>query len=696
MSVTNVKAAAKTSKAAKSPKKSAQSAAVEQALANTPVEMMPFSQLALSPLNVRKAEPDTAKLQELADSIKAVGVLHNLIVHRLPDGQLGAAAGGRRFRAMNLLLNAGAIAPDYAVPVKTVSDDMAEVISAVENFQHESMSPADQIMAFSSISASGKAAADIGALMGYSTKHVQKFLRLAGMAPALLAELAEDKISVDQLQALSASEDHERQQNTWKNAYGIYKTPRELRNEVLRGEVAAEGSRRLEFVGRDAYEQAGGGFRFDLFTDEGFISDTVLLETLTREKLEGVAAGIAQAEGWKWSEGRTDSIGNYGDDAQKYLLLNLPDGELTAEERARFDALEKQLDMLSEQDDAEDADHDALEKAADAVQVEMSAIEKAAENRAWTDDVRANGGVVASLRGKVISVRRGVMLRSDIPDVEKKVGVNQHLSSIRTEGGTEESAQPKPLSAVLVKSLSCERTLAVQAALAEQPQMALVIFVHDCLKSTFDHRSYSLSTLKVTLHAKTCLMLDNAPTSADSLAMQHLSAMHDAWQKLLPEDWHKSWDWLLTWDTQALINVMGYCLAKTLDGASERLSDKDGKAGKDLEPVENLLGFTLRDWWQPTKANFFGRISKELIADSLSQAGLDGASRDVLKMKKGDAAELAEDKILLTSWVPDCLLPVAAPIALPESDAVTAADSDGAATATQVTDTPSETTHIAA
>jgi|GEM_PF-184185 len=696
MSVTNVKAAAKTSKAAKSPKKSTQSAAVKQALANTPVEMVPFSQLALSPLNVRKAEPDTAKLQELADSIKAVGVLHNLIVHRLPDGQLGAAAGGRRFRAMNLLLNAGAIAPDYAVPVKTVSDDMAEVISAVENFQHESMHPADQIKVFANISASGKTAAEIGALMGYSTKHVQKFLRLAGMAPALLEELADDKINVDQLQALSASEDHERQLSTWNNAYGIYRSPKELRSEVLRGEVAAEGNRLLEFVGCDAYEKAGGGFRFDLFTDQGFINDAVLLQTLTRQKLAEVADGIAQAEGWKWSEGRTDSIGNYGDDAQKYLLLNLPDGELTAEERARFDALEKQLHMLSEQDDAEDADQDALEKAADALQVEMSTIEKAAENRAWTDDVRANGGVVASLRGSVISVRRGVMLRSDIPEVEKKAGVNQHLSSIRTEGDTEGSAQPKPLSAVLVKSLSCERTLAVQAALAEQPQMALVIFVHDCLKSTFDHRSYSLSTLKVTLHAKTRLMLDNAPTSADSLAMQHLSAMHDAWQKLLPEDWHKSWDWLLTWDTQALINVMGYCLAKTLDGASERLSDKDGKAGKDLEPVEKLLGFTLRDWWQPTKANFFGRISKELIADSLSQAGLDGASRDVLKMKKGDAAELAEDKILLTSWVPDCLLPVAAPIALPESDAVTAADSDGAATATQVTDTPSETTHIAA
>ncbi|WP_314723339.1 ParB/RepB/Spo0J family partition protein [Rahnella variigena] len=692
MSVTNVKAASKTSKAAKTPKRSAQNAAVEQALANTPVDMVPFSQLSLSPLNVRKAEPDAAKLQELAGSIRAVGVLHNLIVHRLPDGQLGAAAGGRRFRALSILLNEGAIAPDYAVPVKTVSDDVAEVVSAIENFQHESMHPADQIMAFARISASGKTAAEIGGLMGYSTQHVQKFLRLAGMAPALLAELAEDKINVDQLQALSASEDHERQLDVWKNAYGYYRNPKELREAVLRGEVSAEGHRLLEFVGREVYEQAGGGFRYDLFTDEGFITDTVLLDTLTRQKLTEIADSIAKTEGWAWSEGRAEGISTYGEDAQVYLLLGQPDTVFNADEYARLEVLDEKLGELSEQDDT---------AAAEACQAEIDVIKDTAKIRAWSDDVRAHGGVVVSLLRGALSVRRGVMKRCDLPEIvddENKSGVNQHLSSIRTEGGSDATEQPqaKPLSAVLAKSLSSERTLAVQAALAEQPQIALVIFVHDCLKSTFDHRSYNPSTLKVTLHAKTGLMLDNAPTSADGLAMQHLTAMHDAWQKLLPEDWHKSWDWLLTWDTQALINVMGYCLARTLDGASERLSDKDGKAGKDLEPVENLLGFTLRDWWLPTKANFFGRISKEQISDSLSQAGLGGASRDVLKMKKADAAELAEEKILLTSWVPDCLLPVTAPIALPESDAVTATDAGEPETDAEATGNASETDNIAA
>lgn len=692
MSVTNVKAASKTSKAAKNPKKSAQNAAVEQALTNAPVEMVALSQLAPTPLNVRKKTPDPVKLQELADSIKAVGVLQNLIVCQLPDGLLGVAAGGRRLRALNMLLNAQAITGDYAVPVKIVSEEMAKVISAIENFQREDMHPADQIAAFRELINEDRTAAEIGGLMGYSTQHVHKFLRLAGMAPALLAELAEDKINVDQLQALSASEDHERQLDVWKNAYGYYRNPKELREAVLRGEVSAEGHRLLQFVGREVYERAGGGFRYDLFTDEGFITDTVLLDTLTRQKLTEIADGIAKTEGWAWSEGRTEGISTYGEDAQVYLLLGQPDTVFNTDEYARLEVLDEKLGELSEQDDT---------AAAEACQAEIDVIKDAAKIRAWSDDVRAHGGVVVSLLRGALSVRRGVMKRCDLPEIvddENKSGVNQHLSSIRTEGGSDATEQPqaKPLSAVLAKSLSSERTLAVQAALAEQPQMALVIFVHDCLKSTFDHRSYSPSTLKVTLHAKTGLMLDNAPTSADSLALQHLTAMHDAWQKLLPQDWQKSWDWLLTWDTQALINVMGYCLARTLDGASERLSDKDGKAGKDLEPVEALLNFTLRDWWQPTKANFFGRICKELISDSLSQACLGGASRDVLKMKKGDAAERAEEDISQTRWVPDCLLPVTDTPVLPKSDAVTATDAGEPETDAEATANTSESDNIAA
>ncbi|MEZ2693856.1 hypothetical protein [Hafnia alvei] len=47
---------------------------------------------------------------------------------------------------------------------------------------------------------------------------------------------------------------------------------------MLCDEISAENNIQLNFVGREAYEQAGGDFRYDLFTDEGFITDPALLE----------------------------------------------------------------------------------------------------------------------------------------------------------------------------------------------------------------------------------------------------------------------------------------------------------------------------------------------------------------------------------------------------------------------------------
>ena len=40
---------------------------------------------------------------EMADSILAVGLIQNLVVHTLPDGLSGVAAGGRRLAALQLL-----------------------------------------------------------------------------------------------------------------------------------------------------------------------------------------------------------------------------------------------------------------------------------------------------------------------------------------------------------------------------------------------------------------------------------------------------------------------------------------------------------------------------------------------------------------------------------------------------------------
>jgi ParB family chromosome partitioning protein len=244
-------ATAKATRTAKSAtKKSVVAENIEAALAKAVRKTATLGQLELDGLNVRKKKTSQASIEGLAASIRSVGLLQNLIVFEMENGQFGVAAGERRTLALRWLMgredDADKTTPDgivnagYAVDVLIVSKEMARIISLTENSQREQMHPADQVFAFREMSAEGRAPAQIGGLMGFSTKHVQKCLRLAMMAPVLLDALAEDKITLDQLQALSATEDHQRQCDVWVNAHGWAAAPQHLREAVLKDEVSAK------------------------------------------------------------------------------------------------------------------------------------------------------------------------------------------------------------------------------------------------------------------------------------------------------------------------------------------------------------------------------------------------------------------------------------------------------------------------
>lgn len=105
-------------------------------LAQTEEQHVPLSALVKSPQNVRIVPYSAESVRELADSIKGIGLLQNLVVHALPDGLYGVAAGGRRLAAMNLLATENTIHPDWPVRVKVVPDNLATTASLTENGQH--------------------------------------------------------------------------------------------------------------------------------------------------------------------------------------------------------------------------------------------------------------------------------------------------------------------------------------------------------------------------------------------------------------------------------------------------------------------------------------------------------------------------------------------------------------------------------
>lgn len=642
---------------AKKGTKSAQADAIYQALDSMEAHVLPLSALVQSELNVRKRPMDEKALSELADSIQAVGVLQNLVVYPMDNDVYGVAAGQRRLLALHQLVAKGQLASSVPVPVKIVPESDALIISLTENSQREAMHPADQLHAFIELQKTGKNASEIGDLLGFSTHHVKKCLRLANMAPELLAELDADNITLDQLQALAGTPDHDRQVMVWNNAMGWKKEPRYLREAVEETKTPVENNRLVKFVGLDAYEQAGGTLEIDLFTEAGFIENAPLLEKLALEKLTVCAELLADIEGWQFGIARLERPSFYGNDAETLSLSHAPEvltppefADLLAELRAR----ETDLRQQSWETDDENEQADLCQAVADC-EKQIEDIKDRTKNQAWTADRKATKGVVVYLdRDGEPCVIRGVI---DLAQQESQCSeAESETESSVSEQSTTQVETVSTYSAALCKSLSSERTLAVQAALTQHPNVALAILVHDACIQVFGS-PYAKTAFNIKFSLSQDELLKNAPTAQDSEALQLLNTQFESWSERLPDAWQADFSWLLSWEQADLVALLAFCSAQTLSEVNHH-APHDNILAKALRPIEQVIAFDFRQWWQPTKANFFGRISKDQISDCLAEAGASDKALEAVKMKKGDAAELAENTLKDTHWLPSCFLDV--------------------------------------
>ncbi|WP_210517699.1 ParB/RepB/Spo0J family partition protein [Pantoea ananatis] len=650
MSVADVK-----SKAAKktSVKKvtDAEQAAVSAALEAAPLERAPLSAFVVSPLNARTIPYSAESVESLAATIKSVGLLQNLVAHALPDGQLAVAAGGRRLTALNLLLSQQVLRADHPVPFKRVSEDMAALVSYVENAQRSDMHAAEQIASFGTQAAQGKTAEQIGAEVGYSTRHVQRMLKLANLAPSLLKLLADDKLTVEQCQVLCLEDDQARQVSVYESVKsGWPELPVSmLKKQITDKEISVTDDRFL-FVGREAYENAGGVVREDLFSqqDGEGTADIVLLEKLTVQKLEAMAQEIQELEGWKWSMGRMVSIRTYGDSLE-YSLTDAPEPVYINDEEQRLTALYEKGDECAEAGD-DDGYSDA--------EREWEAIEKAAQIRAWTPEFRATSGVVVGFDGYGdLCVQRGVIRLADIETVEteESSGTEPQESDAEPSGASRFEYQSPPdeaegISLPLLTKMSSERTLAVQAALMQQQKKAIALLTWQLCRSVFTAGYTRSRPFRISLTDSHSTLTGNAPSGENGAAFLALREERKRLEGLLPKGWGEDLTAFFTLNGETLMALMTFCVACSVDGVQTRECGHTSRSN--LIELEAALGFHLRDWWHPTKAGLFGDLTHARIIDALNEAGLTGAARDAEKMKKGDAAELAENRMRDTRWVP--------------------------------------------
>lgn len=589
MSVTESKAkkVKKASPKASTRKADAQSDVLVAVLDSAPVSYTAWSRLFIGDLNCRLIPHTPEEIRGYADSIFAVGQIHNIVVVECDDGRLEVVCGGGRTKAIGLLVEEGKVDPDHEwISCKVVPRELARAISLTENGRHKTMHPAEQIAGFRSLAEEGKTPAQIGDLLGYGVKHVQRMLKLAGLAPVLLQALAEDKITTEHCQALALEDNPDRQvqvyeaacRQSWNNKPEV----RVIRNLITDSQVSTLNNSKYAFVGEKAF--SGDEIRADLFSDEqGCFVDKLALDTALLEKLQVVAECLKEAEGWAWATGRLDVVSSHGEDSAVYRIQDEPDAVYTEQEQQRMDELQ------SEYDENQTASDDT-----DAMESEMEAIECAAQLRAWTPEMRAQSGVVVSWHQGDICVQRGVILReqSETEDEPAQIPVYER--------------QPEPVDEIslpLLTKMSSERTLALQAALVQKPEKTVALMVWRLCTCVFDYCNTTRDPFVMRLEVHHNRLVSEAPSGEEGKAWQSLMQEKARLEALLPEGWKKDFTTFFTLDGKTLMSLMVFCTACSVDGVQTRTMGHTTRS--DLDGVERAVDFNLHEWWQPTKNNFF-------------------------------------------------------------------------------------------
>jgi ParB family chromosome partitioning protein len=238
-------------------------ASAVQKIKLSPSRDIPFNKLVLSQSNVRRVKAGIS-IEQLAESIAQRTLLQSLSVRAVVDadgqetGIFEVPAGGRRYRALELLVKQKRMVKTQPVPCVVRNDGIAEDDSLAENDERIGLHPLDQFRAFHILHDGGMSEGDIAARHFVTPAIVKQRLRLASVSPNLHDVYAENGMTLEQLMAFSVISDHARQEQVWDNvSRSRLDQPYQIRRMLTENTVRAS-DRRVQFIGLDTYAQAGG------------------------------------------------------------------------------------------------------------------------------------------------------------------------------------------------------------------------------------------------------------------------------------------------------------------------------------------------------------------------------------------------------------------------------------------------------
>jgi ParB family chromosome partitioning protein len=653
---------------------------------------IPFNKLVLSQANVRRIKAGVS-IEELAEDIARRTLLQSLTVRPVLDdggtdtGMFEIPAGGRRYRALELLVKQKRLGRATPIPCIVRTEGLAEEDSLAENVQRAPLHPLDQFRAFQSLREKGRSEEEIAATFFVSVQVVKQRLKLASVSPKLLEVYAEDGMTLDQLMAFTVNPNHERQEQVWEATQRSHNMePYFIKRLLTEGAVRAS-DKRAQFVGIEAYEVAGGMVMRDLFQqdDGGWLQDPVLLDRLIAERLDREAQAI-RGEGWKWLEVATDFP--YG---HTFGLRHVT-GEaaaMTDQEVATAEALRAEYERLEQAHADADELPDDVDRRLGEIETELAALDDRPVR--YDPDEIARAGVFISIDSSGdLRIERGYVRPEDEPAVSQSDFAHDEAALVAADAATDEvagtidggSAQPpqddepeqedgiKPIPDRLMTELTAYRTLALRDALAQDPDVAHLAALHAfCLRLFY---RYALESC-VEVEVKSYVFGSQAPGLNDTAIAKAVDERHRRWSEQLPREPGDLWDALMAFDADSRDALFAHCVAMSINAVHEPWNRRP-RALAHADRIAEAIGLDVAAaGWSPTVENYFGRVTKARILLAVREAKSEQAAQPLDHLKKGEMAERAQELLEGSGWLPEPLRTPNRPLA-PASRAVDATD----------------------
>ena len=630
------------------------------------IQMIRLDKLHLSEHNVRKHGAE-ANLHELAASILARGVKQNLIGGASKKrGHYAIFAGGRRLLACLLLLAEKKIAGSYEVPVNvmTASDDEIAETSLAENFHREAMTPTDECRAFLHFIGTDGDIDAVAKRFGLTRKFIEGRIRLASLADPIFEALAQGKMTMEVAKAYGATADQAKQMavfdqvaNTWQETH-----PENIRRLILNNGI--DGDHPIaKLVGLARYTEAGGRIEQDLFStaETARWIDMEIAVGLGTELMNERAIELAGETGIGCIKPLLAPKSTWDDRDGLHAFLPAQ-AELTVDETARLDELQKQGDALADRLNSEVDD----EMVAAGLEAELQALEQEAQR------ISNKPAAIPDELKPVVS--QFLVIGADgEPVLETGYWSERVIAGTPTDAGGQGSVSLDPVQAVakeqglsqrLIDELSVHRRDILALHVANDPTLALDLMIFAMADKNVKYSDFALGT---TIRAPRA----NDPVSSSQMPSNQAREQLRALEETLDHGWAEGqdvaarFDRFRALDDDARANWLAYSVAHSLEASlgvpkASRYNALHSHLGR-------TIGIDTKAWWRPTAENYFDKVTKGRMTTILDEIGGSMLSSRYASSKKADLAKACESlcggraivepeiREAAISWLPDAM-----------------------------------------